>query len=123
VLSPGIGNCREWIFSIRAAQALYSGIFEIGRRRLCQLIHGQLFTPMIRNKDRVRPDCSHHQHRKIPHRDVKQPNALSPSLIFGIVSSRSPMDFDIRLEHCLDQKTNAPRLIARKILIDDLVHW
>jgi hypothetical protein len=27
---PNIGNSREWIFSIRAAQALYSGIFDVG---------------------------------------------------------------------------------------------
>ena len=28
--SPSIGNSREWIFSIRAAQALNSGIFDVG---------------------------------------------------------------------------------------------
>jgi len=28
--SPRIGSCFEWIFSIRAEQALNSGIFEVG---------------------------------------------------------------------------------------------
>ena len=29
-----------------------------------RIIHGQLFAPMIRNKDRIRPDCPHHQDRE-----------------------------------------------------------
>src|SRR6185312_1485870 len=77
----------------------------------------QFFTPMIRNEDRIFPNCFDDQCGKdsvAAARDYA--NTLAVVDLQFHCSFR--MNLDVWLRTLLYQKTNAPRLISRQVLID-----
>ncbi len=87
-------------------------------RGIRQLIHRQFFAPVIGNEDRVGSNRPHDQHRK---HSIATPrdNPHTLAVVDLQLHRGFRMNLDIRFRTLLDQKTDASRLIAGKILIDD----
>src|SRR5215831_20113565 len=86
--------------------------------RIRQLIHRQLLPPMVWNKDGVGTNCTDHQNRK---NSVSAARDYPYSFAIADIEPRSRfrMDFHVRLRTLFDEKADAPRLIARQVLIDN----
>src|SRR3989442_16033300 len=107
-------NLLEW----RGASFEFRNLRNRIERRVSQLILRQLHAPMIRYEDRVGANRADDQHRKDSFAAARDDaHALA---IINLQFHRSfRMNFDVRFGALLNQKTNAPSLIAGKILIDD----
>src|SRR5215216_3712591 len=83
-------------------------------RGICELINRQLFTPVVRNENRVRTDRAHNQHRKNSFTAARD-NAYTLAVV-NLESQRSfRMNFYVWLGTLLDEKPDPSGLIAGKI--------
>src|SRR2546423_1983697 len=87
-------------------------------RRIGQLIRSEFFAPMIRNEDSIGPNRFD---------DERWEDALAPTrndlhtlaIVDFELHGRNGVNLYVRLRALLYEKAYAPRLISRKILIDD----
>src|SRR5688500_14861177 len=87
-------------------------------RWISQLIYSKLFTPMIGNEDRVWANRAHDERRK--NTFAAPGDYAHPLSIVDLEFRRSlRMNLNVGFGTLLDQKADASRLIAGKILIDD----
>src|SRR5215208_5509316 len=97
--------------------------FELGylrnwiQRGISQLVHRQLLAPVIGNKDSVRPDGAHNQHRKDSFATTRS-DTHALAVIDVQFLRQVGMNFHVWFRALLNQKTNTSCLITREILID-----
>src|SRR5262245_57178026 len=106
------------LYDSRSASLEFRNLRNWIKGGIRQLIDSQLFSPVIRNKDRIWPNGSYNQNREDTLAATRyNPNTLS--IIDLQFRCQLRMHFYVRFGTLLHQKPNAPGLIPRKILIND----
>src|SRR5215213_3521355 len=106
------------LFNARRARFELRNLRHWIKRRVGQLIDGQLLTPMIRNEDRVRSNGAYYKHGKHS-LTATGDDAHTFTVIDLELQCGFRMNLDVGFGTLLDKKTDSPGLIAGEILIDD----
>src|SRR6185503_2847632 len=106
------------LFNSRRAGFVLRNLRHRIERGICELINCQLFAPVIRNENRVRPNRAYNQHGK--HSFTTARYDADSLAVVNPESHRSfRMNFDVWLWTLLDEKPDSSRLIAGEILVDN----
>src|SRR5436190_11833734 len=106
------------LFNSRRTRLVLRNLRNWIHGRIRQLVHCQLFAPVIRDEDRVWSNCPHHQHRKNSITTTRD-HSYTFAIIYLQLHRRFGMNFDIGFRALLDQESYATCLVAGEILIDN----